>query len=207
MSQFVDEQGQPRFALAQDSITDRQIDELIWICKGISADGVITPEEANYLSRWMESRRGYVDRFPFDVLYARLREMLSDGDLDDEESSELLDIIRKMTGEDKEIDAIASTSLPLDQPAPPVQIRGKVFVFTGIFTVGSRKKCEEIIEDLGGKVRKNISKSIDYLVVGDIGSEYWAHSTHGRKIEKALLYKKQGIDIAIISEHHWIHHV
>jgi hypothetical protein len=41
------------------------------------------------------------------------------------------------------------------------------------------------------------------LVIGEIGSQDWLHSTHGRKIEKAIEYNDTGAKIAIVPEKHW----
>ncbi|WP_292663272.1 BRCT domain-containing protein, partial [Nitratifractor sp.] len=73
-----------------------------------------------------------------------------------------------------------------------------------VFTVGTRKQCEEIVVERGGKMQKYVTKSTDYLVIGDIGSEHWVHSSYGRKIEKAVNYREVGVPIAIVSENHWI---
>jgi NAD-dependent DNA ligase len=206
---FVDEQGQPIRAFNKEIITDRQIDELIGICRGVGADEIVTQKEAEYLIQWLQEHREAADTYPMNILYRRLSEMLSDGILDEEESRELLDIIKQLTGENKlELTGqTASSDLPLDRPAPDVTIAGSNFVFTGVFTIGTRKKCEEIVDSLGGKVQKRVTHATNYLVVGDIGSEHWVHSTHGRKIEKALEYKNAGDDIAIISENHWIKYI
>jgi hypothetical protein len=40
-------------------------------------------------------------------------------------------------------------------------------------------------------------------VIGEIGSRDWIHSTHGRKIEKAMDYNGRGCRIAIVGEQHW----
>lgn len=42
-----------------------------------------------------------------------------------------------------------------------------------------------------------------YLIIGDIGSNAWAHSTFGRKIKKAVEVRERGDEISIISEDHF----
>jgi hypothetical protein len=54
----------------------------------------------------------------------------------------------------------------------------------------------------GGQIGA-ISRGLDYLVIGEIGSRDWIHSTHGRKIEKAIDYSGRGCHIAIVAEQHW----
>jgi len=206
---IIDDQGQPKVAFNVDALEDRHIDELIGICRGITADDIIVKEEASFLMSWLDSHRDRVNKYPFNILYTRLKEMLSDGILDSEEEAELIEIIKSLTGDNKKDTPVhqKSTSLPLTHPEPEIIIEGKSFVFTGVFTVGTRKKCEEIVCDLGGEMHKTIKKTTDYLVIGDIGSDHWVHSTHGRKIEKAVQYQEKGVDIKIISEHTWIKYI
>jgi hypothetical protein len=55
----------------------------------------------------------------------------------------------------------------------------------------------------GGLPAPSITKKLNYLVIGSVGSRDWAHSTHGRKIEKAVSYRNGGAPLAIIGEEHW----
>lgn len=206
---IIDDQGQPKAAFNIDAMKDRHIDELIGICRGITIDDDISQNEADFLMKWLNDHRQFVDQYPFNILYKRLSEMLEDGILDKEEERELIEIIYSLTGETKNDVSVPnkSTSLPLTIPEPKVIIEGSGFVFTGVFTIGTRKKCEEIVTDLGGEMHKSVKKATDYLVIGDIGSEHWVHSTHGRKIEKAIAYQEKGVDVKIISEHTWIQYI
>ena len=54
----------------------------------------------------------------------------------------------------------------------------------------------------GGEISK-INKSLNYLVLGEISSRDWKHSTHGLKILKAVQHKENGVNISIISEKDW----
>ena len=64
-----------------------------------------------------------------------------------------------------------------------------------------KSEVEEIITNNGGKPSR-LNNSTNYLVIGAYATDSWAHSSYGRKIEKALTIKQKGIDIKIISEHH-----
>lgn len=48
-----------------------------------------------------------------------------------------------------------------------------------------------------------MTKELDYLVVGLMGNEDWAHSTFGRKIQQAIDFTAKGNTIAIIAEDAW----
>ena len=60
-------------------IQDRLIDELIGICRGVIADDEVDEREAIFIGQWIEQHRDVADRWPVNVLYARLKEMLKDG--------------------------------------------------------------------------------------------------------------------------------
>lgn len=202
------ETGQPIIkVLSAARRSDRNIDELIGICKGIIADGSIIQSESEFLLDWMGKNQDAAHQWPANVLYERIAQYLSDGILDKEESNELMDLLKKITGGEKiaeEIQSMAS-SLPLDIPAPDIIFDGSIFCLTGTFTVGSRDKVTKLIEEKGGTCVKSPTSETDYLVIGLIGSRDWVHSTHGRKIEAAVSNKQDGkSNISIISEEHWI---
>ena len=83
---------------------------------------------------------------------------------------------------------------PLDAPStsPAISVNSNVagMVFFGLY-----------------KFSKNVTQNIHYLIIGSIGSDDWIHSSFGRKIEKALQFKKQGKNIIIISEDHWTKYI
>lgn len=192
-------------AVNAKSVSDRKIDELIGICRGIVADGVVNQQETEFLISWISSNIHLAPQYPFDVLYRRISEMLSDGIMDNDEKTELLSILNELTGGDI-IDHTTnsmSTTLPLCSPAPEILIKDKSFVFTGVFTTGPRKQLEQIVVDLGGVMHSNVTKDTNYLIIGDIGSQDWAHSSFGRKIEKAIGLREKGTGISIVIESHW----
>jgi len=202
-----DEHGQaPNHYLAYSRVVDRSIDELIGLCKGIMADGVVMQEEAEFLLEWLNTNRYAADQWPANVIYPRLQQFMEDGILDAEEERELFLLLSDMGGRTKTMPDAQSpaTRLPLDTPAPAVKFDGKNFVITGRFASGNRKVVTSEIVARGGKVAASVTKRTNYLVIGDIGSRDWIHSTHGRKIEKAIELCNDNRPIAIISEEHWI---
>jgi hypothetical protein len=58
-------------------------------------------------------------------------------------------------------------------------------------------------EERCARVSNSVSKELDYLVVGSIGSENWLHATFGTKIRKAVEYRDGGCGLAIVDELHW----
>ena len=186
-------------------IQDRLIDELIGICRGVIADGVIDEAEAIFLGQWIENHRELADKWPANVVYARVTEMLRDGILSPRERQELLETLRDLTGEGSPLqEPNQSTTLPLDKPLPEVSFDDTVFCLTGKFVFGTLLDCEETIVELGGSVVSGPTQDTDYLVIGEFCSPDWVHTTFGRSIERAIELRDQGTPIRIISERHWV---
>ncbi|MGR2740923.1 BRCT domain-containing protein [Billgrantia sp. Q4P2] len=186
------------------NIEDRQIDTLIGISKGLIADGKVVQEEAEFLLTWLIQSQSCTDNLIIINLLEKVGAMLEDGILDGEEAAELFGILRKITGEESEIGELAKTSsLPVDDPLPPVSFEEKTFLFTGTCAYGTRKQCQQAIESLGGVNAKNVTKSLNYLVLGTYVTDSWVHESFGRKIEKAVEYRDKGVPLAIITEEHW----
>lgn len=206
----LDLHGQPivRFFDRKQRI-DRDLDELLGMSKGMLADGVVNQAEAEFLEGWLRRNHEVTCHGPAQVLYSRVVEMLEDRLLDRQEQEELLSLLQQFTGmvpDLEEVDNVATT-LPLDRPFPVVEIPDKTFCFTGRFVSGTRRECEGVVIDRGGLVHPRITNQVDYLVVGYFGSEDWAHTSHGRKIEAAMSLREKGKGIKIVSEDHWLTHV
>tara|TARA_R110002072_G_scaffold1598_5_gene13573 strand:- start:297 stop:911 length:615 start_codon:yes stop_codon:yes gene_type:complete len=197
--------GKQSRSTAANRVQDRLIDELIGVCRGVIADGRVDEKEAIFLGQWIENHREIADRWPVNILYSRLVEMLKDGILNSEEEVELLATLRDLTGESTLYqEPNRSTSLPLTKPLPEVEFDDKTFAVTGRFVFGSKVDCEETILEMGGHVTDMPSSDTDYLVIGELCSPEWVHTTFGRSIERAIELREGGANIAIISEEHWV---
>lgn len=201
-----DEHGQPfaRSAASRARLMDRGIDELVGFCRGAIADGVVNQSEAESLLAWINRHPDLATRFPANVLFARLTDALDDGELDNEEAQDVFELIAECVGASGDVTMEPCTStLPLDSPPPELVFPRRNYVLTGRFAWGPRRDVVNTIEFLGGAVKSNVSGVVDYLICGHFGSEDWAHSSHGRKIEAALNFRAEGYDIAIVSERYW----
>ncbi len=186
------------------NIQDRQIDTLIGLSKGLTADGKVDQAEAEFLMSWLVQSRQASESPIIANLLQKVASMLEDDVLDEEESTELLRILRQITGEPTETGELAKTSsLPLNDPLPEIEFPGKTFLFTGTCAYGARKQCHQVTEELGGVIAKGVTKNLDYLVLGSYVTDSWAHESFGRKIEKAMGYRSSGLPIVILSEDHW----
>ena len=99
-------------------------------------------------------------------------------------------------------EASMSSALPFTRPPPHIDFAGRAFCFTGKFFSGTRSWCEDQVASRGGHCC-SITRDLSYLVIDEIGSRDWIHSTHGRKIEKTLANNRGGCTIAIVGEQHW----
>ncbi len=185
-------------------LDDRLVNELIGLARGITADGVISIEEARYLEKWVAAHTAVISNPLVAALYQRVREMLADRVLDEEERRELFETLKSFSAGDFETgEWLKATQLPLDRPPPPILFRGRCFCFTGTFAYGSRRDCEAAVLARGGSVG-GLRTSTHYLVVGIYATESWAHSSYGRKIEQAVRWRSQGRPIAIVGERDWV---
>jgi NAD-dependent DNA ligase len=193
--------------LSQGRLIDRRIDELIGICKGILFDGVTCYPEAVNLLNWLNNNRVVTQQWPASEIYQQLPLLLAGNSFSVDDEAKFMSLMLKITGSPEFFDDgyNASSLLPLCAPEPEVIFDGRIFVITGNLQMGTRRTVIQAIEDRGGEViLKNVRKDTDYLVIGDIGSKAWMHSSHGRKIEAAIELREQGTGIAIISEAHFM---
>jgi NAD-dependent DNA ligase len=168
---------------------------------------MIDQAEAENIFAWLDAHRACLDTWPANILYARLRRMLADGALDDQEQGDLLGLVLQIAQPRTDAGIVVPSTLPLDTPPPAVLIEGRSFCFTGVFDFGTRADCQAAVSDRGGICLHGITKKLHYLVIGNIGSETWRHSSFGAKIVKAVDYRESGLPIAVVSEGHWAAHL
>lgn len=184
-------------------IDDRQVNELLGLAHGIVADDVVTQAEAEFLQKWLAANTAVSHNPVVATLLARVSEMLRDGHLDTQESRELLETLRCFSASDFELgEVLKATRLPIDDPQPTLEFGDSHFCFTGTFAFGSRRDCEAAVAARGGRVG-SLTQSTRYLVIGIYATESWAHSSFGRKIERAVAWRASGRPISIVSEEHW----
>ncbi len=201
-----DPQGQPynlRFNRARRA--ERDLSEMLGLVKGLLADGVVTEAESALLANWAEQHPDAVEQWPLPALKARLDQVFADGRVDEVERRDLAELLEAIVGGTAGIiiGEDAATELPVDQPPPALLWNESVFVFTGKFAFGPRAECERETLKLGGLCEANITRRTRYVVIGTFGSRDWVHTSFGRKIEKAVEYRADGVPLAIVGEDHW----
>lgn len=181
---------------------DRDVNVLIGLCSGVMLDGSINALEAQNLLLWLAAKPHICDRWPASHVYDRLQYFLADGELDENEESELIELLQQVTGGqiDLETGEAMATALPFCDPVPEVILTDRCISLTGKFQLASRTRLKAILEHHGAKLHDSPLKATDYLVVGSIGSRDWKFASFGRKIERAVTMRDEGCKIRIISE-------
>ena len=184
-------------------ISSRQIDELIGLARGLLADGKIDQSEVECLQKWLAANVEISHQPLIRTLYERVNDILRDGVVDADKSSALFDTLNHFVHRDFELgESLKSTSLPLNVPEPDLLFPGYRYCFTGTFTFGQRKQCEQAVSERGG-MAGSLTQKTQFLVVGTYATESWKHSSYGNKISEACDWRDRGIPIAIVSEAHW----
>ena len=199
----IDPHGQPlntNFNKENNAI--KSLDSLLGLCEGYLVDGHLSDPEILHLNKWIQNHPHIADEWPASVILQNLRKILQDGVIDEDERTELTGILRDACASSEDGKQL-STNLPLDSPAPEVDFSNKRFCLTGKFLTGARKQCESFVQLRNGFPQSNVTKNLDYLVIGTLASSDWKHTSYGRKIERAVQYKEGGDRIAIVSEQHW----
>ncbi len=216
-------------AMSDGVLTDEERTDLLWMCKqvetdeggyfsaitadlqrlhgmlgGIAADKVIEPRELRGIARWMEDYEHLKGHWPFDEIDAVITKVMADGTIDAQEHRFLLDFCKEFMSWrpslllEKADDDLIRHGVCAAQPQ--IIFPERTFCFTGKSTRVTRVAFEQLVAKLGGVAQPNVTEHLHYLVVGDYGNAAWAFSCYGRKIAKAMGYRKCGHTIVIAHE-------
>ena len=185
-----------------------RIEELVGFLTGTASDGVLNDQEITAMSSWLDQNELVRGLWPASVIVERLAVILEDGIVTDEEREDLLATVRRVTGTDTDESGLsyeASTEV-WEDTVDDLKLAGSVFCLTGDFVSGDRESVDTALCSQGAETNSSINKSVNYLVIGTLASRDWLYTSHGRKIEKALLLKRAGSNIKIITERTLLKH-
>lgn len=195
-------------AAAIRSIANRQLTKsmqmLLGICAGIVADNHINETEVHFLNNWLKEYDAVSNIWPGSIIAERVRNILEDGIITDEDRCNLLETLKQITGShfmDTGSARHEIVKLPFDTTS--IKFHQTIFCFTGEFIAGTRNYCRKITEQLGAITVNTISKKVNYLVIGGLGSPEWIHESFGHKIAQAIHLRETKHPISIIAEKHW----
>jgi NAD-dependent DNA ligase len=187
---------------AESPETVRKIDQMVGFLSGIASDGVLNDEEIDAMSAWLEKNHTIKGVWPASIVANRLELILEDGIVTDEEREDLLVTVNQIVGTEVEPSGInieASTEVWEDD-MDSLKIAQSMFCLTGDFVSGDRNSIDTMLRCMGAETMTNVNKKTDYLVIGTLASRDWLYTSHGRKIEKALLLKRDGSAIKVFTE-------
>ncbi len=114
--------------------------------------------------------------------------------------AELIDnLLAYVTVEPTPVVAAADTE-QADSALASGTLAGRSFVFTGKLATLDRKGAQALVTQRGGKTPSRVSKTLDYLVIGDDGSPLLGDGVMSSKHTEAAKLVAQGAALQIISE-------
>ena len=189
--------------------TNRAIEHLLGMVTGMVADGQLHDLEIKMLSTWLASYPEVTTEFPVSVIARKISEVLADGIITEDERSHLLAVLLGLASTDFSVTGSATPeviTLPIEDNVE-INFSDALVCFTGEFLYGTRAACERVVLKLGARCADNVSKKVNILVIGTNVSVDWAHTSFGRKIQKAVELRDEGHPIEIISERRWLQFV
>jgi NAD-dependent DNA ligase len=182
--------------------TNRAIEHLMGLVTGMVADGELNDREITMLSTWLASHPEAIADFPGTVIARAVHDVLEDGVITEAERNHLLTTLTSLASTDFSATGSVSpevTNLPIED-CVTVDFKNSMVCFTGEFLYGTRAACERLVLKVGAMCADNVSKKVDILVIGTRVAPDWAHTSFGRKIQRAVELQEEGHAIEIISE-------
>lgn len=187
------------------SVATADMQRLHGLLAGVGADGLVNEAELRGLREWIEGIQQLRGTWPYDEIDALVTSVLSDGRIDEQEQRFLAGFTREFLNSTRNLVLEA----PFDEELvrhgvcavqPEIAFPGRHFCITGSSRRVSRKQIESVIVKLGGLHRPRVTRDLNYLVVAADRSLSWAFSCYGRKVEAAMVLRKEGSDVAIVHE-------
>ncbi len=182
--------------------TNRAIEHLMGMVTGMIADAELNDKEVMLLRTWLSAHPEATAEFPGSVIARKINEVLEDGIITDAERLHLLEVLTQLASTNFSATGSATpevSTLPIED-CVTVDFKNSMVCFTGDFLYGTRAACERLVLKVGAMCADNVSKKVDILVIGTRVSPDWAHTSFGRKIQRAVELQEQGHAIEIISE-------
>lgn len=189
--------------------TTSSIQFLTGLIHGIMSDRQLGDGEIQTLRFWLDTNDFLQGTYPFDELSSMVHTIMEDKIITEDERNRLLAFMSNLVEFKDSYNLVESDFAELRNKysisgicayCPEIEIKGKLFCFTGESYRSTRAEIKEEIERLGGTFRTSVSKHTDFLVVGNAGNPCWAYSCYGRKIEEAMALRKSGAKLQIVNE-------
>jgi NAD-dependent DNA ligase len=183
----------------------QSLGELLGLARGLMADEELSDSEIHFLHDWLEDRYAMTSSFPGNVIHDRIKEVLEDGVITEEERSHLVETLNMLIEDrlDDLAEQVDLTELWFDDVGL-IDFNKKNFCLTGNFVYGPKEVCQTAIEKRGGVVTPLVGDDSEYLVVGGLGVDEWRSGGLGTKIESAMRLRAGRKSLKIIPEDSWV---
>lgn len=185
----------------------KSINSLLGIVSGLVSDGDLNDKEILFLRTWCSENSHISNKYPANIIFRRVHEVLLDGVITPEERVHLLSELQILSGNDffQTGSALPEQIQNIFDDDPMVIIPKNEFVFTGRFMFGTRPACEAAVVQRGGSAKDYITEKTNYVVIGTRTSPDWIAENFGRKIQKAVEMSNSGnYEICIVREADWV---
>ena len=199
--------NQGAFKRAASSVTSdlsHACKSLLHVIGAIISDKHLHDSEINFIYSWIKDHPSVSSAWPGNVITQQLDQILFDGLVSEDERSFLLNSLSEITAGSlqKVSDVVEKVDFQLDDPSL-IEFSSHTFCLSGNFLFGDKDRCIDEIIKRGGVVLGGVTKKLNYLIVGSLGSDQWKHGNFGTKVEKAIQYRSDGIPIKIVHEEAW----
>lgn len=210
-------------------LTVDQKDDLMWLCEkltsteffdevtagiqrlhaligAIASDGIVTEDEVRGLRTWLNDHDYLKTVWPYDEIDSLITHVLADQQVSADEQKLLQRYFMEFTAllDDRTItnppEQKGLSVAGLCASCPDIEFGGKVFTLTGESSKYKRAELVAVIENLGAAFSANVTKKTNYLIIGAEGNPSWSYACYGRKVEKAIELRKQGLPLVIAHE-------
>lgn len=174
--------------------TTKNLQELQGLLIGVMSDGELNDKEIVQIKYWVETHLDLSGNYPFDKIYKLLQKVFEDNIITEQERADLCKLFNSIISP---IETDSNIVIESD-------IVGKAICLTGDFECMNRKDFSAFLAEKGAVIKSSVTKKLDYLVVGEFGSDKWSQGNYGTKIKKAMELNEKGCEITIIKEDDFI---
>lgn len=177
------------------------------VLAGIIAGRAISVAELDGLHDWLVDHRELRACWPYDEIDSLVTEMLRDRKIDAAELWLLQQYFTEFADDsgDRTISMapiLAGGSIAgLCAVDPDIRFEGATFCFTGVSSHLSPAEFAHLTTERGGVLASDVSRSVDYLIVGAEGNPAWALACYGRKVQAATTLRRCGAKLLIVHEY------
>lgn len=157
------------------------------ILDGITYNQEVNQKELESLKMWLKQNDYLKDIYPYDKVFLEVNKVLEDGKLTEKESKYIFNIFNE----------IVHPNINNDND---IDFEGKTFCLTGEFKSASKQEISKKLQNLGAIEKTGVSSKLNYLIVGEVGSDAWKFGKIGGKQAKAQELNEKGADIKVIGE-------